>query len=84
MDARSSGQWNTYYRGSTNGGASWTGERKVSSFASGYNYITPEGFRFPFGDYFEMAIDNRGQTQIVWGEGWNFRSPGSIWYSSGR
>ena len=72
------------HRSSTNGGATWSGEARISSEISGYNYIHAGGFAFPFGDYFGLAIDSRGQTQAVWGEGLNFRSPGSIWYSSGR
>jgi hypothetical protein len=84
MDSRNAPLWNTYYRSSTNGGATWSAEAKLSSFVPGYRYIEPEGFGFPFGDYFEMGIDSQSRTQAVWGEGLNFRSPGSIWYSSGR
>jgi len=84
MDTRNSPLWNTYYRSSTNGGATWSKELKLSSYTPGYGYIKPKGFSFPFGDYFEMGIDGRGRTHVVWGEGLNFRSPGSIWYSSGR
>ncbi len=84
MDSRSSPHWNTYYRSSTNGGATWSAETRVSGHVPGYSYIHPDGFGFPFGDYFEMDIDGRGQTHVVWGEGLNFKSPGSIWYSSGR
>ncbi len=43
-----------------------------------------DGFRFPFGDYFGLAIDNHGDTHVVWGEGLNYQSPGSIWHASGR
>jgi hypothetical protein len=57
---------------------------QLSSFAPGYNYIEARGFKFPFGDYFEMDIDNHGDTQAVWGEGLTYESPGSIWYSNGR
>ncbi len=76
--------WNTYYRSSSNGGATWSDEVRVSGYVPGYEYITTQGFRFPFGDYFGMAIDNHGETHIVWGEGLNYQSPGSIWHSSGR
>lgn len=76
--------WNTYYRSSTNGGASWSAETRLSGPARGYDYILPGGFRFPFGDYFSMAIDNEGATHVVWGEGQDYKSPGSIWYSRGR
>ena len=84
MDTRNRPLWNTYYRSSTNGGATWSAELKISSYVPGYRYIRLKGFSFPFGDYFEMDIDNQGRTQAVWGEGLNFRSPGSIWYGHGR
>jgi hypothetical protein len=84
MDSRNTPLWNTYYRSSTNGGASWSGESQLSSYVAGYSYIQPQGFSFPFGDYFEMAIDNAGNTQACWGEGLNYDTPGSIWYTSGR
>ena len=76
--------WNTFYRSSTNGGATWSGESLLSSTARGYDYIFPTGFRFPFGDYFGLAIDSDGYTHAVWGEGRDYKSPGSIWYTRGR
>jgi hypothetical protein len=76
--------WNTFYRSSTNGGATWSAESQLSGPARGYDYILPNGFRFPFGDYFSLAIDNQGVTHGVWGAGRNYKSPGSIWYSRGR
>jgi hypothetical protein len=84
MDSRNIPMWNTYYRSSTNGGATWSAEKQMSSYVPGYSYIQRNGFSFPFGDYFEMDIDSHGQTQAVWGEGLNYNSPGSIWYSNGR
>ncbi len=84
MDARASGLWNTYYRSSTDRGASWSAEVDLSTFVSGFSYIFPEGFRFPFGDYYELDIDDRGTTHAVWGEGLNYDSPGSIWYTRGK
>jgi hypothetical protein len=76
--------WNVYQRSSSNGGATWSQEAQLSTAAHGYDYILPEGFKFPFGDYFSLAIDNLGVTHAVWGEGRNYKSPGSIWYSRGR
>ena len=84
MDSRKAPYWNTYYRSSSNGGATWSEEARLSRYVPGYKYIAKEGFRFPFGDYFGMAIDNHGDTHVVWGEGLNYQSPGSIWYASGR
>ena len=88
MDQRNSSgnspYWNTYYRSSSNGGATWGEEIRISGYVPGYRYIGKKGFRFPFGDYFGMAIDNHGETHMVWGEGLNYQSPGSIWHASGR
>jgi hypothetical protein len=84
MDDRAGGLWNTYYRSSTDGGSTWSSESDLSTYISGYSYIQPDGFSFPFGDYFEMDIDDLGQTHAVWGEGANYDSPGSVWYSRGR
>jgi hypothetical protein len=83
-DVHNHSLWNTYYRSSTNGGATWSGEAKLSGPARFYDYILPTGFRFPFGDYFSIAIDSDGTTHVVWGEGRNYKSPGSIWYTHGR
>jgi len=76
--------WNTFYRSSTNGGATWGAETQLSGAARGYEYILSSGFRFPFGDYFGLAIDSDGATHAVWGEGRDYKSPGSIWYTRGR
>jgi BNR repeat-like domain len=84
MDTRNASHWNTYYRSSSNGGATWSEEIRLSGYVPGYRYIGKKGFRFPFGDYFGLAIDNHDDTHVVWGEGMNYQSPGSIWYSSGR
>jgi hypothetical protein len=83
-DSRNHPLWNTFYRTSTNGGATWSAESQLSGPARGYDYILSTGFRFPFGDYFSLTIDNLGSTHAVWGEGRNYKSPGSIWYTHGR
>ena len=76
--------WNVFQRSSSNGGATWSPETQLSGLARGYDYLLPDGFRFPFGDYFSIAIDNLGTTHVVWGAGRNYKSPGSIWYVHGR
>lgn len=73
------GSWNLYYRSSTNGGASWSGESQVSGYVPGYSYLTANGFGLPYGDYFEMAVDSTGATQIAWGEAGSYNGPGNIW-----
>jgi len=47
-----------FQRSSSNGGATWSAESQLSGPVRGYDYILPEGFRFPFGDYFSIVIDN--------------------------
>ncbi len=84
MDARQGSLWNLYSRRSTDGGASWSPEARLSTYVAGLDYVKPEGFSFPFGDYFELAIDSDGLSHAIWGEGANYDSPGSIWYTRGR
>jgi hypothetical protein len=84
VDAENHPVWNTFYRSSTNGGATWSTESQLSGPVRGYDYILPTGFLFPFGNLFSLAIDNLGVTHVAWGEGRNYWSPGSIWYVRGR
>jgi hypothetical protein len=77
-------RWNVYFRSSTNGGSTWTSEVDLSTYVSGYSFIFTEGYRFPYGDYFEMDVDEQGTNHIVWGEGPDYSGPGSIWYAKGK
>ena len=90
MDARAhttesdKDRWNVYYRSSTNGGSTWSSEVDLSTFVTGFSYIFNEGFRFPFGDYYEIDVDDQGTNHVVFGEALNYDSPGSIWYVKGN
>jgi BNR repeat protein len=78
------GRWNTYYRSSTDGGATWSPEAKLSQFVAAYpyKYATPkDGFGEPYGDYFELDIDRAGKTHVLWGEGPSYAGPGNVWYA---
>jgi hypothetical protein len=83
-DTRTGG-WNVYYRSSTDGGATWRPDAQISSQVPGYSYSTATGFGLPYGDYFQLAVDNIGGTQLAWGEGGSYAGPGNIWtaHSSG-
>jgi Neuraminidase (sialidase) len=87
MDARAANggldRWNVYYRSSANGGSTWSSEVDASPFVSGFPYIFNEGFRFPFGDYYELDLDENGTAHLIFGEGFDYNSPGSIWYTKG-
>jgi hypothetical protein len=77
-------RWNTYYRSSTDGGATWSPEAQLSAFVPGYPYklATPQdGYLEPYGDYFEMDVDGRGATHVLWGEGPSYWGPGNVWYA---
>jgi hypothetical protein len=82
MDTRL-GAWNVYYRASGDGGATWSAEARLSSYVSGYPYLTSNGFTLPYGDYMSLGVDARGQTQAVWGEGPSYSGPGNIWTAYG-
>jgi hypothetical protein len=84
MDQRNEPHWNVYYRTSTDGGSTWSGETVLSTFVNGVSYIFTDGFRFPFGDYFDMDIDSQSHTQVAWGEGFNWLTPGNVWYTRQR
>lgn len=84
MDARSNHMWNVYYRSSADGGKTWSSEKTLSTYVPNYSYITADGFSFPFGDYFSMRVDPNGVAHVVWGEGLNYDTPGSIWYTKGK
>lgn len=77
-------RWNVYYRSSTDGGATWSSEAKLSRYVAGFTYklATPnDGFLQPYGDYFELDVTNRGKTVAVWGEGNSYVGPGNIWFA---
>lgn len=77
-------RWNTYYRSSSDGGASWTDALQLSAYTSGYTYklASPhDGFLQPYGDYFELDVDAAGRTHAIWGEGNSYAGPGNVWYA---
>lgn len=79
----SAGAFNTYYRSSTNGGATWGTEAKLSDLTSGAPYKSAAGYAFPYGDYFGFAVDTGGLNLAAWGEGASYDGPGGTWYTKG-
>ena len=76
-------RWNTWYRTSTDAGASWSAELQLSQPAAGYPYSFADGYLQPYGDYFELDIDGAGRTHAIWGEGNSYAGPGNVWYARG-
>lgn len=77
-------RWNTYYRSSGDGGASWSDEAQLSGYVPGYAYKFPDGYLQPYGDYFEIDVNSSGQTVAVWGEGNSYFGPGNVWFARGQ
>jgi hypothetical protein len=74
-------RWNTYYRTSTDRGHNWSAETQLSQFVAGYPYKRADGFLEPYGDYFELDVDQLHDTHVLWGEGPSYAGPGNIWYA---
>jgi hypothetical protein len=75
--------WNTWYRSTTNGGGSWTAPIRLSNLGSGAPYKGPNGYAFPYGDFFGLAVGPTGLTYAVWGEGSGYAGPGGTWFTRG-
>jgi hypothetical protein len=76
--------FNTWYRRTTNGGSTWGAALRLSDATSGAPYKTANGYKFPYGDYFEMAVDSTGRNHVIWGEGTSYTGPGGTWYTRGQ
>ncbi|WP_374687044.1 sialidase family protein [Promineifilum sp.] len=76
--------WNTWYRRSVDGGRTWDRAARLSDLGEGAPYRHADGFRFPYGDYIEMAVDRHGRSHVIWGEGFSYFGPGGSWYTRGR
>jgi hypothetical protein len=76
--------WNTWLRTTQNGGSTWTAAARLSDLGSGAPYKSAAGYRFPYGDYYEIAVDNAGVNHVIWGEGISYTGPGGTWYTRGN
>ena len=74
------GLFNTWYRSSSDGGASWSTEVQVSRYARGFDYKERNGYNFTYGDYFGITWDGV-QVHLAWGEGPDWIGPGNVWYA---
>lgn len=74
------GNYNTYERETTDLGASFTPVARLSNLGHGASYKDHGGYQFSYGDYFDLAINNVGETFVVWGESDDYWGPGGTWY----
>ena len=75
--------WNTFYRRSTDGGATWSETVRLSDRTNGAPYKNPAGYLFPYGDYLGLSVDGAGTNHVIWGEGASYSGPGGVWYTRG-
>ena len=73
--------WNTWYRSSTDGGATWAAAAKLSDASGGAAYKTAAGFGEVYGDYGEIGITSTGKSIAIWGEGTSYTGPGGVWFN---
>ncbi|MFN8598683.1 MAG: sialidase family protein [Anaerolineae bacterium] len=76
--------WNTWYRSTNNSGTTWSAPIRLSDLGTGAPYKNTNGYAFPYGDYFEVAVDAAGMAHVIWGEGTSYTGPGGTWYTRGR
>jgi hypothetical protein len=79
------GKFNTWYARSTDGGASWEPQVRLSGLGSGAPYKSPDGYTFTDGDYFGIAVSSTGIAHVIWGEadGSSLYCCGDVWYTKG-
>jgi hypothetical protein len=79
------GRFNTWYAQSTDGGASWGAQVRLSNLGSGAPYKHPDGYDFTDGDYFGLAVSSTGVAHVIWGEadGSSLYCCGDVWYTKG-
>jgi len=75
--------WNTWYRRTTDGGATWRAAVRVSDATSGAAYKSVNGYAFPYGDYFDLDVAPSGTNIVIWAEGNNYVGPGGTWFTRG-
>ncbi len=79
------GSFNTWYARSTDGGATWGPQIRLSDLGSGAPYKNPDGYTFTDGDYFGIAVSATGVAHVIWGEadGSSLYCCGDTWYTKG-
>ena len=76
--------WNTFFRRTTDGRASWSETKRLSDRTTGAPYKARAGYMFPYGDYLGLSVDGKGTNHVIWGEGASYNGPGGVWYARGR
>jgi hypothetical protein len=81
MDDRT-GHWNVWYRSSTDRGATWSADVRLSDARTGAPYVFRDGFANPYGDYQAIDVNASGQAIAAFGEAPSWNGPGGIWVNT--
>jgi len=71
--------WNTWYRQSSDTGATWSEKIRISDAIDGAFYKSRMGYLADYGDYGGIAIMSDGRTIATWGEGKSYWGAGGSW-----
>ena len=79
------GLYQTAFLTSTDGGATWGGQVRLSNLGSGAPYKHPDGYDFTDGDYFGIDVSITGVAHVIWGEadGSSLYCCGDVWFTKG-
>jgi len=75
--------WNTYFTKTTDAGASWASQIRLSDVGTGASYKSANGYGFPYGDYMGLAVTRTGTNVAIWGEGEGWQTTGGTWFATG-
>jgi len=78
-DRKNIDSWNTWFTRSTDCGATWGAQVRISDAASGAGYKHPAGYFADYGDYGGISIMSDGRTIATWGEAYSYWGPGGTW-----
>ncbi|HLX35511.1 MAG TPA: hypothetical protein VKR30_09765, partial [Candidatus Limnocylindrales bacterium] len=71
--------WNVWLRTYSSG--AFTGpSQQISAYDPSQFQSQPNGFEFPYGDYFGLDVNSCGSPELTWGEGISYQGPGHIEY----
>lgn len=76
--------WNTWYRRTTDGGATWSRTVRLSKSREKAVYQSNRGYGFPYGDYLWLGVDDSDTNHVIWGEGESLVGNGGTWYARGQ
>jgi hypothetical protein len=81
------GEFNTWYAQTTDGGANWGPQVRLSNLGPVAPYKSADGYTFTDGDYFGIAVSSTrpGIAHVIWGEadGSSLYCCGDVWYTKG-